>query len=487
MATENTLCTHSRNLAIHLGVATLADLFLSYARSDRASAAKLIAILEQQGYSTWWDHGLQSGASFAREIQLQIDEAKVVLVIWSQAAAGSDWVLAEAQRGHARRKLLCTRIDAFPTDEIPLPYNALHCAEADDVPALILTLRQRGVQPSHPQRRWEFYAEPIEVRRKACDRLRQIKQSYGDLSGGATPPLDPSMDVRLEHTTKYTYDRPIVIEPQCLRIYPTLDFTRFRSYSLKFGITPDTDERFHDLFTNVVRRVGYHEKQTYFGFVMSMITNLTPFNPFSYPIDDAFFKPPFQYSDIELALLGPYLELEMHDDVFVAFSKSAMPSLGSHPDFIVSLMKYVHQHITNVFDETKVTGQVRPLREIILSGHGTCGEQSTVLVNLLRYHGLAARYVSGYLLDFVGAASNPGVDGPWCADYGAWAQTYVSGSGWVGVDAMTELLPQENFIPLACGSRLADTHIVQGMVEWSRIDLSVQSKVTPVSRSLAFD
>ena len=145
MATENTLCTHSRNLAIHLGVATLADLFLSYARSDRASAAKLIAILEQQGYSTWWDHGLQSGASFAREIQLQIDEAKVVLVIWSQAAAGSDWVLAEAQRGHARRKLLCTRIDAFPTDEIPLPYNALHCAEADDVPALILTLRQRGV------------------------------------------------------------------------------------------------------------------------------------------------------------------------------------------------------------------------------------------------------------------------------------------------------------------------------------------------------
>lgn len=122
---------------------------------------------------------------------------------------------------------------------------------------------------------------------------------------------------------------------------------------------------------------------------------------------------------------------------------------------------------------------------MLTSGKATSGEQARLLVNLLRYHGLAARYVSGYMLDFIDSSANPGIDEEWSVSYIGWVQTYVPGGGWVGLDPMTQLLTNELYVPLACGPRLEDTNVVQGQVEDSEIELSVRSWATPRHRSLA--
>jgi len=88
-----------------------ANVFLSYARSDEASAAKLVYALEQAGLEVWWDARIEGGAEFARSIEAALDRCDAVVVLWSANSVRSDWVLDEASRGRQQRKLVPVSID----------------------------------------------------------------------------------------------------------------------------------------------------------------------------------------------------------------------------------------------------------------------------------------------------------------------------------------------------------------------------------------
>jgi TolB-like protein/Tfp pilus assembly protein PilF len=100
-----------------------ADVFISYARADRARVAPLVAALEQKGLSVWWDTHIHSGAAFARTIQAELDAASAVLVLWSAAAIGSDWVRDEASRGRSQNKLVAASLDG---SKPPLGFGQYH-------------------------------------------------------------------------------------------------------------------------------------------------------------------------------------------------------------------------------------------------------------------------------------------------------------------------------------------------------------------------
>lgn len=101
----------------------MADVFLSYASEDRNSAGAIAAALEREGLSVWWDRALVGGDRYAREIDEAIAGAKAVIVLWSPAAAESDWVLAEVEEPRKRRRIIPVLIKAC---RIPRPYNILH-------------------------------------------------------------------------------------------------------------------------------------------------------------------------------------------------------------------------------------------------------------------------------------------------------------------------------------------------------------------------
>lgn len=101
----------------------MARIFLSYARSDRTRVADLAGALERAGHEVWWDRRLSGGAEFERQIEAALDEADVVLVAWSVAAARSHWVRDEAAAGRDRNRLVPISLDGTPP---PMGFRQLH-------------------------------------------------------------------------------------------------------------------------------------------------------------------------------------------------------------------------------------------------------------------------------------------------------------------------------------------------------------------------
>ncbi len=107
----------------------MADVFISYAREDRAVAAALAEVISREGWTVWWDREIQVGRSFSELIERELEAAWSVIVLWSRTSTKSQWVLAEASEGAAKQILVPVRIeDVRP----PLEFRRLHTADVLD-------------------------------------------------------------------------------------------------------------------------------------------------------------------------------------------------------------------------------------------------------------------------------------------------------------------------------------------------------------------
>lgn len=98
----------------------MADIFISYRSAQTGMAGAIAAGLENAGYTVWWAGKLVGGANFQKEIRNQLWAAQCVVVVWSQAALDSDWVLAEATDGHDRGVLVPVMTEVV---RLPPPFN----------------------------------------------------------------------------------------------------------------------------------------------------------------------------------------------------------------------------------------------------------------------------------------------------------------------------------------------------------------------------
>ena len=103
----------------------MADLFLSYKREERARVEPLVAALKEAGWSVFWDAQIETGESYHRRIDRELNEAKCVVVVWSKSALDSEWVLGEASKGSARGVLVQVKLDDV---ELLVPFNAAQCS-----------------------------------------------------------------------------------------------------------------------------------------------------------------------------------------------------------------------------------------------------------------------------------------------------------------------------------------------------------------------
>lgn len=107
----------------------MADVFVSYARGDKARVAPLVAAIEAKGWSVWWDPEITPGQEFDDQIEAEIDAAKAVLVVWSPVSVASRWVRGEAREAAERGILVPVRFDQA---RLPMDVRAIHTTDLDD-------------------------------------------------------------------------------------------------------------------------------------------------------------------------------------------------------------------------------------------------------------------------------------------------------------------------------------------------------------------
>jgi len=130
----------------------MADIFVSYAKTDRSLASKLVAMLEAEGWKVWWDTSLTIGDDFRNEIMTELSRARAVIVIWTDASIKSDWVRSEAGRAQADRKLIPVKLAHLNYKDLPPPFDVLHTenvGEEDKIRAAVIAqLAKPAVEPS---------------------------------------------------------------------------------------------------------------------------------------------------------------------------------------------------------------------------------------------------------------------------------------------------------------------------------------------------
>jgi len=106
----------------------MADVFVSYARSDKARVAPVVAAIEAQGWSVWWDPEIDAGQQFDAQIEAALKAARAVLVVWTPTSVSSRWVRGEAREAADRGTLVPVR---FENASLPMDVRAIHTTDLD--------------------------------------------------------------------------------------------------------------------------------------------------------------------------------------------------------------------------------------------------------------------------------------------------------------------------------------------------------------------
>ena len=259
-----------------------------------------------------------------------------------------------------------------------------------------------------------------------------------------------SLHVALTHVTTYTYDRRISMGPQIIRLRPAPHCrTPILSYSLKLEPAVHFLNWQQDPFGNYLARVVIPEETEKFSVAVDLVADMAVINPFDFFIAEEAKDWPFKY-DAELAKeLGPYLEPEPPSAALIKY----IVGLGTHApvtlDFLCDINRKLQKDIGYL---VRMEPGVQTPEETLKKASGSCRDSAWLLVQILRNVGLAARFVSGYLIQLTPDVK--ALDGPVGAssdftDLHAWTEVYVPGAGWIGLDPTSGLLAGEGHIPLA--------------------------------------
>lgn len=95
------------------------DVLISHASKDSALATRIESHLEENGLKVWLDHSeIRLGVLLRKELATAIKDSRVLILLWSKAAAKSRWVKAELLTAFHRSKFILTVV----RDNTPLPY-----------------------------------------------------------------------------------------------------------------------------------------------------------------------------------------------------------------------------------------------------------------------------------------------------------------------------------------------------------------------------
>ncbi|MGA2929523.1 MAG: transglutaminase family protein, partial [Solirubrobacteraceae bacterium] len=274
-----------------------------------------------------------------------------------------------------------------------------------------------------------------------------------------------SIRLAIEHRTVYRYDRLVRLGPHVVRLRPAPHCrTPILAYSL--DVTPA--EHFvnwqQDPFGNYLARFVFPEPTRELSVTVDLVAEMTVINPFDFFVDERAGTWPFDYEPALARDLQPYLASETDGTLFAGWVRAIPRTKTAIIDFLVELNRRV---LGDVAYSIRMDPGVQTPNETLTRAVGSCRDSAWLLVEALRRLGIAARFASGYLVQL--AEDEPPEDGTGLhadfTDLHAWAEAYIPGAGWVGLDPTSGLMAGEGHIPLACTALPTAAAPITGLVD----------------------
>ncbi|MDB5630061.1 MAG: transglutaminase-like [Tardiphaga sp.] len=290
-----------------------------------------------------------------------------------------------------------------------------------------------------------------------------------------------SIFVALHHVTHYKYDRPVVLSPQTVRLRPAPHTrTPIPAYSLKVTPAKHFVNWQQDPQGNWLARYVFPEPATEFKIEVDFTAEMTVINPFDFFVEPYAETFPFAYPD-ELRLeLEPYLHTVPVEPRFAEYLAAIPRQAPSTVNFLVDLNAKLRTIVNYII---RMEPGIQTPEQTLANRSGSCRDSAWLLIQAMRHLGLAARFVSGYLIQL-----RPDIDplqGPRevendFTDLHAWAEVYIPGAGWIGFDATSGMLTGEGHIPVAATPHYSSAAPISGAVGFAHVDFGFEMTVTRV-------
>lgn len=280
-----------------------------------------------------------------------------------------------------------------------------------------------------------------------------------------------AIQVALHHKTQYRYDRPVQLGPHIVRLRPAPHCrTLVPAYSL--NVVPER-HLLHwqqDPQANYLARLVFPDPTTEFTVEVDLVAELAPINPFDFFLEPNVETYPFTYDAETARALCAYVGAEPAGPKLAAFLTEIPRGAVGTLEFLVGLNQLLQREIGYL---TRLEPGIRSCEETLDLRQGSCRDSAWLFVQMARSLGLAARFVSGYLIQL--ATEEKPADG---ADLHAWAEVYLPGAGWVGFDPTSALLTSEGHIPLACTADASSAAPITGRVSPCEAEFHHEMTVT---------
>ncbi|MBB3223463.1 transglutaminase family protein [Pseudoduganella umbonata] len=291
--------------------------------------------------------------------------------------------------------------------------------------------------------------------------------------------------IALHHKTSYRYDRLVSLSPHEVRLRPA---PHARTPILSYSLTVTPQEHFinwqQDPYGNYIGRFVFPEKSDTLDFTVDLVADMTVINPFDFFVEKYAETFPFAYPPQLTSELSAYLQIEPSSPLVMEWVTAARRDLLGKPmgtnDFLVAVNQRLQRDIAYLL---RMEPGVQAPDETLEKRSGSCRDTGWLLVQILREMGLAARFVSGYLIQL--RADQEALDGPSGTDVDftdlhAWTEVYIPGAGWIGLDPTSGMLASEGHIPLACTALPSSAAPVSGYTDKAEVTFFHEMTITRI-------
>ncbi|MEO0553821.1 MAG: transglutaminase family protein [Bacteroidota bacterium] len=250
------------------------------------------------------------------------------------------------------------------------------------------------------------------------------------------------MLLNIKHHTSYVYDRKVFLEPHHLYFRPLQrNYLTVKGFDLKVSPSPSGSSTRIDIENNPYEQCWFNSETDHLDIHLELSVETKKFNQFNYFVEETA-KTKYQ-SAINLYLQD---QVSLEDDMIhwiEQFDRSNRTS------FLSSLCNLIHERWDH---STSYKSKLLDPNACFRSDSGSCRDLSWMMIQILRYEGYPARFVSGY-------SHNPEIDGH---ELHAWVETWLPGAGWIGLDPSSGLFTTEFYVPIAASYHPVNTLPVQG-------------------------
>src|ERR1022692_1522123 len=305
-----------------------------------------------------------------------------------------------------------------------------------------------------------------------------------------------SIHVALHHKTHYHYDRWVTLGPQVVRLRPAPHCrTRILSYSLRIAPEKHFLNWQQDPQSNFLARIVLLEPTNEFVVEVDLVAEMSVLNPFDFFLEPEAEAFPFKYDQSLEHDLAPFQLKGPPTPFFMKFlgdvKRDLLGSADIAPeakvqrpqtnDFLVALNQRLWRDIKYLI---RLEPGVQTPEQTLQEASGSCRDSAWLLCQLLRHLGLAARFVSGYLIQLKPDVKS--LDGPSGAardftDLHAWTEVYLPGAGWVGLDPTSGLFCGEGHLPVAATPHYRSAAPITGAVDPAEVAFAFEMTVARIA------